>query len=125
MASNNLIFIAGEFILPEHLTFYDLMKFRYTNGTPIFPFVMNQKNINNDSSASQLNTDLKIYERTWYEKNRHIFPQSRWEVFDDMKPYVDPRFTPRDKTTGSEEMTTAFYKKKKVQNFVPVLPFDY
>ena len=24
----------------------------------------------------------KLVERAWYDKNKHIFPASRWEVFD-------------------------------------------
>jgi protein FAM50 len=28
----------------------------------------------------------KVLERRWYERNKHIFPASRWEVFD---PSVD------------------------------------
>lgn len=27
----------------------------------------------------------KVVERSWYEKNKHIFPASRWEVFDPEK----------------------------------------
>jgi len=29
----------------------------------------------------------KIIERKWYERNRHIFPASQWEVFDPAKDY--------------------------------------
>lgn len=29
----------------------------------------------------------KVVERRWYEKNRHIFPASRWEVYDPAKKY--------------------------------------
>lgn len=28
----------------------------------------------------------KVAERRWYERNKHIFPASRWEVYD---PKVD------------------------------------
>jgi len=24
----------------------------------------------------------KVVERRWYERNKHIFPASRWEIFD-------------------------------------------
>ena len=27
----------------------------------------------------------KVVERAWYERNKHIFPASRWEVFDPEK----------------------------------------
>lgn len=29
----------------------------------------------------------KVVERRWYERNRHIFPASRWEVYDPTKTY--------------------------------------
>ena len=29
----------------------------------------------------------KVVERHWYEKNKHIFPASRWEVFEFGKNY--------------------------------------
>ena len=29
----------------------------------------------------------KVLERHWSDKNKHIFPASRWEVFDPAKDY--------------------------------------
>jgi protein FAM50 len=29
----------------------------------------------------------KVVERRWYERNKHIFPASRWEVYDPAKNY--------------------------------------
>ena len=29
----------------------------------------------------------KVVERHWYDKNKHIFPASRWEVYDPAKDY--------------------------------------
>ena len=29
----------------------------------------------------------KVLERHWYDKNKHIFPASRWEVYDPTKDY--------------------------------------
>ena len=29
----------------------------------------------------------KVVERKWFERNKHIFPASRWEVFDPSKDY--------------------------------------
>ena len=31
----------------------------------------------------RINVDTgKVAERRWYERNKHIFPASRWEVYD-------------------------------------------
>lgn len=29
----------------------------------------------------------KVVERAWYNRNKHIFPASRWEVYDPKKDY--------------------------------------
>ena len=31
----------------------------------------------------------KVVERRWYERNKHIFPASRWEIYDPNKAYGD------------------------------------
>jgi protein FAM50 len=28
-----------------------------------------------------------VVERHWYERNKHIFPASRWEIYDPEKTY--------------------------------------
>lgn len=30
----------------------------------------------------------KIVERAWYNRNKHVFPSSRWEPFDPEKKYT-------------------------------------
>lgn len=32
---------------------------------------------------------VQVVERHWYERNKHIFPASRWEIFDPEKNYGD------------------------------------
>lgn len=34
-------------------------------------------------------TLLKVVDRRWYEKNKHIYPMSVWEDFDPAKDYSD------------------------------------
>jgi protein FAM50 len=34
-------------------------------------------------------TLLKVVDRRWYEKNKHIYPMSVWEDFDPTKDYSD------------------------------------
>ena len=29
----------------------------------------------------------KVVERHWYDKNKHIFPASRWEIYDPTKKW--------------------------------------
>jgi len=121
--------VIEEFRIPDHLSFHDLLQYKFTKGTPMFPLVQSNNNNNNDINNNDIHNNnnnnidniennnkrisLIIIERSFYDKNRHIYPQSRWEVFDDLKSYEDPRFTSRDKPTGSEEVMTAFYNKKR------------
>lgn len=35
----------------------------------------------------------KVLERRWYERNKHIFPASRWEVFDPEVSREGKRYT--------------------------------
>jgi protein FAM50 len=37
----------------------------------------------------------KVLIRSWYERNKHIFPASRWEPFDPTKTY--DKYTVKDK----------------------------
>lgn len=75
------------------MTFYDLIvtKARGKSG-PLFHFdvhddirLVNDATIEKDESHPG-----KIVTRRWYEKNKHIFPASRWELYDPTKLYDQP-----------------------------------
>jgi len=38
----------------------------------------------------------KVVERSWYNRNKHIFPASRWEIYDPNADYGS--YTVRDRT---------------------------
>lgn len=44
---------------------------------------------NNATLENQSSHAGKVVERSWYEKNKHIFPANRWEVYDPHKVYGD------------------------------------
>jgi protein FAM50 len=84
-SSENLLYIKEDLIIPHHFTFYDLIvtKARGKSG-PLFHFdvhddirMVNDARIEKDESHPG-----KIVERGWYEHNKHIFPASRWEIYD-------------------------------------------
>ena len=69
----------------QHVTFYDLIvtKARGKSG-PLFHFdvhddirLVSDVRVEKDESHPG-----KVVERRWYERNKHIFPASRWEVYD-------------------------------------------
>lgn len=85
---DSLMYVKEDLILPMNITFYDLIrdKARGKSG-PLFNFdahddirMCNDSRIEKDDSHAG-----KIVDRKWYERNKHIFPASRWEVYDKTK----------------------------------------
>ena len=84
MASpDTMLYIKEDLIIPNSLTFYELIinKARGKSG-PLFTFNVHEDiRITNDASREKMDSHAgKVVERHWYEKNKHIFPASRWEV---------------------------------------------
>lgn len=81
---------AADLILPHHFTFYDfiLNKARGKSG-PLFHFdVHDDVRLAADATVEKDESHAgKVVERHWYEKNKHMFPASRWEVYDPKKSY--------------------------------------
>lgn len=69
--------------MPHHHTFYELIKNKARGKSgPLFDFGVTE-DVRMVNDASQEKTDShagKVVERHWYDKNKHIFPASRWEV---------------------------------------------
>ncbi|KAJ1569314.1 hypothetical protein HK096_003493 [Nowakowskiella sp. JEL0078] len=87
---DNLMYVKEDLIIPHHYTFYDFIvnKTRGKSG-PLFSFdVFDDVRLTNDATIETEESHAgKLIERAWYEKNKHIFPASRWEVFDPQKFY--------------------------------------
>ncbi|KAF4320616.1 hypothetical protein BBO99_00004805 [Phytophthora kernoviae] len=85
VGAENLVYIKEDLIIPHHYSFYDLIvtKARGKSG-PLFHFdvhddvrLVQDRRVEKDESHPG-----KVVDRHWYEKNKHIFPASRWEVYD-------------------------------------------
>ncbi|XP_065912525.1 protein FAM50A-like isoform X2 [Dysidea avara] len=96
---DNLMYIKEDLIIPQHHSFYDFIvtKARGKSG-PLFSFdvhddvrLMNDAHIEKDESHAG-----KVVLRSWYERNKHIFPASRWEPYDPEKSY--DKYTVSDKS---------------------------
>ncbi|KZV85584.1 XAP5-domain-containing protein [Exidia glandulosa HHB12029] len=87
---DNLMYIKEDLIIPHHYTFYDFIvnKARGKSG-PLFNFdVHDDVRLLADATVEKDESHAgKVVERSWYQKNKHIFPASRWEVFDPLKSY--------------------------------------
>ena len=90
-ASDALLYVKEDLILPHDISFYDLIatKARGKSG-PLFRFDV-KEDIRTGAIDVRVEKDEshpgKVVERHWYEKHKHIFPASRWEVYDPSKNY--------------------------------------
>lgn len=91
VSSDGLIYVKEDLIIPQDITFYDLIvtKARGKSG-PLFNFDVHE-DVRVGALDSRVEKDEshpgKVCERKWYERNKHIFPASRWEIFDPAKNY--------------------------------------
>ncbi|KAI0797972.1 XAP5, circadian clock regulator-domain-containing protein [Abortiporus biennis] len=87
---DNLMYIKEDLIIPHHYTFYDFIvnKARGKSG-PLFNFdVHDDVRLLADATVEKDESHAgKVVERSWYQRNKHIFPASRWEVYDPEKSY--------------------------------------
>ena len=91
-SSDSLIFVKEDLILPHSLTFYELIttNARGKSG-PLFDFdVRDDLRLISDTRVEKEDSHPgKVLDRRWYEKNKHIFPFSRYEVFDPLAARTD------------------------------------
>jgi protein FAM50 len=88
VGADDLMFIKEDLIIPHHYSFYDFIvsKARGKSG-PLFNFeVVEDVRLVSDAKKEKEDAHAaKVVERRWYERNRHIFPASRWVTFDPKK----------------------------------------
>jgi protein FAM50 len=87
---DTLMFIKEDIILPQNLTFYDLIvnKARGKSG-PLFQFdVHDDIRLSGNAQIEKDETHAgKVVEKRWYEHNKEKFPASRWELYDPSKKF--------------------------------------
>jgi len=90
MTADNLMYVKEDLIIPHHYTFYDFIvtKARGKSG-PLFSFDVHEDvRLVSDISVEKDESHAgKVLLRSWYERNKHIFPASRWEPYDPSKSY--------------------------------------
>ncbi|KAL0670110.1 hypothetical protein Bca4012_032814 [Brassica carinata] len=78
----NLLYVKEDLIIPHQHSFYELIinKARGKSG-PLFHFDVHEdvRTIADATIEKDESHAGKVVERHWYEKNKHIFPASRWE----------------------------------------------
>ncbi|KAJ1921194.1 hypothetical protein H4219_000793 [Mycoemilia scoparia] len=87
---DSLMYIKEDLIIPHHYTFYEFIvnKARGKSG-PLFSFDVHEdiRMISDATVEKDESHAGKVCERSWYERNKHIFPASRWEIYDPEKDY--------------------------------------
>ncbi|KAI6645860.1 hypothetical protein LOD99_13119 [Oopsacas minuta] len=99
----SLMYIKEDIILPHHNSFYDfIVSGARGKSGPLFQFDVHEDvRLVSDASVEREESHAgKVCLRSWYERNKHIFPASRWEPYDPEKKW--------DKYTNSD---TARVKK--------------
>ncbi|XP_039263652.1 protein FAM50A-like [Styela clava] len=86
----HIMYIKEDLIIPHHYTFYDFIvtKARGKSGA-LFSFdVHDDIRLISDATVEKDESHAgKVVLRQWYEKNKHIFPASRWEPYDPEKKW--------------------------------------
>jgi len=82
ISGDYLMYIKDDLIIPHSYLFYDLIsaKARGKSGHLMFKNQIYDKGdyvIDKDSGHPG-----KVITRAWYDRNKHIFPASRWELYD-------------------------------------------
>ncbi|CAB9522347.1 XAP5 CIRCADIAN TIMEKEEPER [Seminavis robusta] len=91
VGADALLYVKEDLIIPQDLTFYDLIatKARGKSG-PLFHFDVHE-DVRVGAIDSRVEKDEshpgKVVERRWYDRNKHIFPASRWELYDPTQEY--------------------------------------
>lgn len=102
VTTENLMYIKEDLIIPHHYSFYDFIvnKARGKSG-PLFSFDVHEDvRVISDASVEKDESHAgKVVLRSWYERNKHIFPASRWEPYDPEKKW--DKYTISDKSKPS------------------------
>ncbi|KAK6183493.1 hypothetical protein SNE40_010966 [Patella caerulea] len=87
---DQLMYVKEDLIIPHHYSFYDFIvtKARGKSGS-LFNFdVHDDVRMVNDAKVEKDESHAgKVCLRSWYERNKHIFPASRWEPYDPEKSW--------------------------------------
>lgn len=90
VTTEHLMYVKEDLIIPQHHTFYDFIinKARGKSG-PLFSFDVHEdvRMISDASVEKDESHAGKVVLRSWYERNKHIFPASRWEPYDPEKKW--------------------------------------
>ncbi|VDK42871.1 unnamed protein product [Anisakis simplex] len=90
VVAENLMFVKEDLIIPHFYTFQDFIATKAVGKTgPLYEFdAASEIRLRQDAAIDCGESHpAKVVLRSWYEKNKHIYPASRWEAFIPNKEY--------------------------------------
>jgi len=82
-SGDGLMYVKEDLIIPQTNSFYDFIVSRARGKSgPLFNFDVKEEEVEESGVHAG-----KVILRSWYERNKHIFPASRWEPYDPTKVY--------------------------------------
>uniref|UniRef100_A0A914WCP6 Protein FAM50 homolog n=1 Tax=Plectus sambesii TaxID=2011161 RepID=A0A914WCP6_9BILA len=90
VSAESLMFVKEDLIIPHFYTFQDFIVTKAMGKTgPLFEFdAAAELRVRHDAAQDTAESHpAKVVLRSWYEKNKHIYPASRWEPFVPNKKY--------------------------------------
>mmetsp|Transcript_59935 Transcript_59935/g.106631 ORF Transcript_59935/g.106631 Transcript_59935/m.106631 type:complete len:361 (-) Transcript_59935:66-1148(-) len=90
VGSDTLMYVKEDLIIPHNVSFYELIKDKARGKSgPLFNFDVHEDvRMTNDSRIEKDDSHAgKIVDRKWYERNKHVFPASRWEMYSKDKTF--------------------------------------
>ncbi|CAD5214907.1 unnamed protein product [Bursaphelenchus xylophilus] len=90
VTTEGLMFVKEDLIIPHFYTFQDFIATRTMGKTgPLWQFdAVGEIRLRQDAALDIGESHpVKVVMRNWYEKNKHIYPASRWEAFVANKDY--------------------------------------
>ncbi|CAE8630191.1 unnamed protein product [Polarella glacialis] len=90
VGSDTLMYVKEDLMIPHNVSFYDLIKDKARGKSgPLFNFdVHDDIRMSSDVRIEKDESHAgKIVDRKWYERNKHVFPASRWESYTKDKTY--------------------------------------
>jgi len=89
-STESLMFIKEDLIIPHFYTFLDFIATKTMGKTgPLWQFdCVGEIRVKQDAALDAGEAHpVKVVLRSWYERNKHIYPASRWEAFVPKKEY--------------------------------------
>lgn len=103
-SADSLMFVKEDLIIPHFYTFYDFIVTKAMGKSgPLFEFdAAGELRIRSDAAVDTAESHpAKVVLRNWYERNKHIYPASRWEPFDPNKKYDKGQGRDGDRQQGA------------------------